>query len=76
MNNITRRYAEYVNNRGNKMISPAMQMIIAQGKSPIDNLIEQHRRMEEEIFSKQFETELKEEVKEAVSKEIRDYLKR
>ena len=76
MNNITKRYAEHVNNRGNKMISPAMQMIMAQGKSPIDNLIEHHRRMEEEIFSKQFEKELKEEVKEAVSKEIRDYLKR
>lgn len=76
MNNITRRYAEHVNNRGNKMISPAMQMIMAQGKSPIDNLIEQHRRMSEEIFSKRFEAELKEEVKEAVSKEIRGYLKR
>lgn len=76
MNNITRRYAEYVNNRGNKMFSLAMQMIMAQGKSPIDNLIEQHRRMSEEIFSKQFEAELKEEVKEAVSKQIRDYLKR
>ena len=76
MDNITRRYAEHVNNRGNKMFSPAMQMIMAKGKSPIDNLIEQHRRMSEEIFSKQFEAELKEEVKEAVSKEIRDYLKR
>ena len=76
MNNITRRYAEHVNNRGNKMISPAMQMIMAKGKSPIDNLIEHHRRMEEKIFSKQFEAELKEEVKEAVSKEIRGYLKR
>lgn len=74
MNNITRRYAEYVNNRGNKMFSLAMQMIMAQGKSPIDNLIEQHRRMSEEIFSKQFAAELKEEVKEAVSKQIRDYL--
>ena len=58
------------------MFSPAMQMIMAQGKSPIDNLIEQHRRMSEEIFSKRFEAELKEEVKEAVSKEIRDYLKK
>ena len=76
MNNMTRRYAEYVNNRGNKMVSPAMQMIMAQGKSPIDNLIEQHRRMSESMFSKQFEAELKKEVKEAVSKEIRDYLKR
>lgn len=51
-------------------------MIMAQGKSPIDNLIEQHRRMSESMFSKQFEEELKEEVKEAVSKQIRDYLKR
>ena len=76
MDNITRRYAEHVNNRGNKMISPVMQMIMAKGKSPIDNLIEQHRKMEEEIFSKQFEAELKEEVKDAVSKQIRDYLKR
>ena len=76
MNNITRRYAEHVNNRGNKMLSPAVKMIMAQGKSPIDNLIEQHRRMSESMFSKQFEAELKEEVKEAVSKEIRDYLKR
>ena len=76
MNNITRRYAEHVNNRENKMFSPAMQMIMAQGKSPIDNLIEQHRRMSESMFSKQFEAELKKEVKEAVSKEIRDYLKR
>ena len=58
------------------MFSPAMQMIMAQGKSPIDNLIEQHRRMSESMFSKQFEEELKEEVKEAVSKEIRDYLKK
>ena len=76
MNNITRRYAEHVNNRGNKMFSPAMQMIKAQGKTPIDNLIEHHRRIGEEIFSKQFEAQLKEEVKEAVSKEIRGYLKR
>jgi len=76
MDNITRRYAEHVNNRGNKMLSPAVKMIMAQGKSPIDNLIEQHRRMSESMFSKQFEAELKEEVKEAVSKEIRDYLKR
>ena len=76
MDNITRRYAEHVNSRGNKMFSPAMQMIMAKGKSPIDNLIEQHRRMSEVIFSKQFEEELKEEVKEAVSKQIRDYLKR
>ena len=76
MNNITRRYAEHVNNRGNKMLSPAVKMIMAKGKSPIDNLIEQHRRMSEEIFSKQFEKELKGEVKEAVSKEIRDYLKK
>ena len=76
MNNITRRYAEHINNRVNKMFSHAMQMIMAQGKSPIDNLIEQHRRMSESMFSKQFEEELKEEVKEAVSKQIRDYLKR
>ena len=76
MDDITRRYAEQVNNRGNKMFSHAMKMIMAQGKSPIDNLIEQHRRMSESMFSKQFEAELKEEVKEAVSKEIRDYLKR
>ena len=76
MDNITRRYAEHVNSRGNKMFSPAMQMIMAKGKSPIDNLIEQHRRMSESMFSKQFKAELKEEVKEAVSKEIRDYLKR
>ena len=76
MDNITRRYAEHVNNRGNKMLSPAMQMIMAQGKSPIDNLIEQHRRMDEKIFSERFEKELKEEVKEAVSKQIRDYLKK
>ena len=76
MNNITRRYAEHVNNRGNKMLSSAMQMIMVQGKSPIDNLIEQHRRMSESMFSERFEKELKEEVKEAVSKEIRDYLKR
>jgi len=76
MDNITRRYAEHVNNRGNKMLSPAMQMIMAQGKSPIDNLIEQHRRMSEAMFSERFEKELKEEVKEAVSKQIRDYLKK
>ena len=54
MNNITRRYAEHVNNRGNKMFSPAMQMIMAKGKSPIDNLIEQHRRMSESMFSERF----------------------
>ena len=76
MDNITRRYAEHVNSRGNKMLSPAMQMIMAQGKSPIDNLIEQHRRMSEAMFSERFEKELKEEVKEAVSKQIRDYLKK
>ena len=76
MDDITRRYAEHINNRGNKMVSPAMQMVKAKGKSPIDNLIEQHRRMSESMFSKQFEEELKEEVKEAVSKQIRDYLKR
>lgn len=52
------------------------RFLISQGKSPIDNLIEQHRRMSESMFSKQFEEELKEEVKEAVSKQIRDYLKR
>ena len=76
MDDITRRYAEQVNNRGNKMFSPVMQMVKAQGKSPIDNLIEQHRQMSESMFSERFEKELKEEVKEAVSKEIRDYLKR
>ena len=76
MDNITRRYAEHVNNRGNKMLSPAVKMIMAQGKSPIDNLIEQHRRMSESMFSERFEKELKEEVKEAVSKEIRNYLKK
>ena len=76
MNNITRRYAEHVNNRGNKMFSPAMQMIMAKGKSSIDNLIEHHRRMSESMFSERFEEELREEVKEAVSKEIRDYLKK
>ena len=76
MDNITRRYAEHVNNRGNKMLSPAVKMIMAQGKSPIDNLIEHHRRMSESMLSERFEEELKEEVKEAVSKEIRDYLKK
>lgn len=30
MDDITRRYAEHVNNRGNKMFSHAMQMIMAQ----------------------------------------------
>ena len=76
MDDITRRYAEHVNNRGNKMFSPAMKMAMAKGKSPFDNLIEHHRRMSESMFSERFEKELKEEVKEAVSKEIRDYLKR
>ena len=76
MDNITRRYAEHVNNRGNKIFSPAMQMVMAKGKSPIDNLIEHHRRMSESMLSERFEEELKEEVKEAVIKQIRDYLKR
>ena len=76
MDNITRRYIKQTNTRGNKMLSPAMQMVIAKGKSPIDNLIEQHRSMSESMFSERFEKELKEEVKEAVSKEIRNYLKR
>lgn len=76
MDDITRRYAEHINNRGNKMISPAMQMVIAKGKSPIDNLIEQHRRMSESMFSERFEKELKEEVKEAVGMQIRNYLKK
>ena len=76
MDKITERYIKQTNTRGNKMFSHAMQMIMAQGKSPIDNLIEQHRRMSESMFSERFEKELKEEVKEAVSKQIRDYLKR
>ena len=76
MDNITRRYTEHVNNRGNKMLSPVVKMRMAQGKSPIENLIEQHQRVDKKIFSKQFEKELKEEVKEVVSKQIRDYLKK
>jgi len=76
MDKITERYIKQTNIRGNKMLSPAMKMIMAKGKSPIDNLIEQHRRMSEAMFSERFEKEVKEEVKEAVSKEIRDYLKR
>ena len=76
MNKATENYMKHVNNRGNKILSPVARMAMSKGKSPFENLIEQHRQMNEAIFSKQFEAELKEEVKEAVSKEIRGYLKR
>lgn len=76
MDKATENYMKHVNNRGNKMLSPIVKMAMAKEKSPIENLIEQHKRVSESKFSEQFEDELKEEIEEAVSKEIRDYLKR